>query len=160
MLCSDCTRENHSNHLYDIRSIDSFIDSFRQKVKFYETQFDREKVVVNVKEIIKSRLSELDQVMNEILIRVVKMLEKEKELIKEKLLQVEEKYELVEAEYKKNLEARYDCLEYLSAYKNSPKALEARLLCSSEWGVVSIKNALTDIKNLSANQSRNVNLIT
>ena len=41
--------------------------------------------------------------MNEILIQVVKMLEKEKNLIKEKLLQVEERYEMMEAEYKKNL---------------------------------------------------------
>ena len=57
LLCSDCTRENHNTHLYDIRSIESFIESFRQKVKFYETQFDREKVVINVKEIIKSKLN-------------------------------------------------------------------------------------------------------
>ena len=76
------------------------------------------------------------------------------------MMQVEQKYETIEAEYKKNLEARYDCLEYLSGYKNSPKALEARLLCSSEWGIVSLKNALTDIKNLSTNQARNVNLLT
>ena len=41
--------------------------------------------------------------MNEILIQVVKMLEREKNLIKEKLLQVEERYEMMEAEYKKNL---------------------------------------------------------
>lgn len=46
------------------------------------------------------------------------------------------------------------------SYKNSSKALEARLLCSSEWGIVSIKNALTDIKNLSTNQGRNVNVMT
>ena len=76
LLCSDCTRENHSNHLHDIRSIESFIDSFRQKVKFYETQFDKDKVIINVKEIVKSKLNELDQTLNEILIQIVKMLEK------------------------------------------------------------------------------------
>lgn len=98
--------------------------------------------------------------MNELLILVVKLIEKEKDSVKEKLLKLEEKYELLEAEYKKNLQARYDCLEYLSAYKNSPQVLEARLLCSSEWGVVSLKNALTQIKNLSMNQARDVNEIT
>jgi septum formation topological specificity factor MinE len=61
--------------------------------------------------------------MNELLVVVVKYLEKEKETIKEKLLQLEEKYEVLEAEYRKNLEARFDCLEYLAAYKNSPQAL-------------------------------------
>ncbi len=76
------------------------------------------------------------------------------------MLQLEEKYELLEAEYKKNLEARFDCLEYLAAYKNSPQALEARLLCSSEWGIVALKNSLTEIRNLSINQARDVNVIT
>ncbi len=73
---------------------------------------------------------------------------------------IQEKYEQMESEYKKNLQARYDLLDYLNNYKNSPKALEARLMCSSQWGIVSLKNALTDIKNLSLNQGRNVNVIT
>ena len=41
--------------------------------------------------------------MNELLILVVKLIEKEKDSVKEKLLKLEEKYELLEAEYKKNL---------------------------------------------------------
>jgi hypothetical protein len=53
----------------------------------------------------------------------VKVLEREKQEISEKLRQVEERYELVEKEYKKNLEARYDCLDYLNKFRKSPKAL-------------------------------------
>jgi hypothetical protein len=48
----------------------------------------------------------------------------------------------------------------LSAYKVLPEALNARLLTSSEWGIVSLKNALLDIKNLSLNQERNINQLT
>ncbi len=79
--------------------------------------------MVNVKEIIKCKLAELDQMLNQILINVVKVLEREKQEISEKLRQVEERYELVEKEYKKNLEARHDCLDYLNKFRKSAKAL-------------------------------------
>ena len=32
LMCSDCTQEGHSDHLYDVKTVDKFISQFKKEV--------------------------------------------------------------------------------------------------------------------------------
>ena len=55
-----------------------FMEFFKETVCGYEEQFEKDRVMINVKDIVKERVAKVEQVMNEMVVQVVKMMESEK----------------------------------------------------------------------------------